>query len=123
LVVGALESRKPTICFFRERLDKPETEPFAVIKAQKIILEATAKGFKGNIVDFFALMGDIDYVSSADGKKDSYVLCWFDDSIDDFSKAFRKLTGVTFPSGLTCETRERKRTYNVSFEAKHGKMH
>ncbi len=117
-----MESQKPTVCFFREKLDKPETEPFAVIKAQKIIVEAATKGFKGNIAGFFTLMGDIDYISSVDGKKDSYILCWFDDSIDVFSEAFRKLTGVTFPSGLTYETHEGKRTYNASFEAKHGKI-
>jgi len=75
------------------------------------------------IKDFFPLMGDIDYVSSEEGKADRYVLCWFDDRYDDFSKAFRRLTGVTFPEGIKCVTDEKgKISCNADFEAKHGKL-
>ena len=79
-----LEWKKPTVTFYHERLDKPETEPFAVIKARKIVVESEDDGFKGNIVDFFALMGDVDQISSFSAKGQRYVLCWFDDAEDDF---------------------------------------
>ncbi len=74
------------------------------------------------IDDFFTLMGDVDYVSSPEGKSEKYVLCWFDDSEDDFKKSSRKLTGVTFPSGLSFTTSEEKRTYNAPFQARYGKL-
>jgi len=68
-------------------------------------------------------MGDIDYLSSKEGKADRYVLCWFDDREDDFGKAFRRLTGVTFPEGTKFVTDEKgKRSYSAKFEAKHGKL-
>jgi hypothetical protein len=73
--------------------------------------------------DFFPLMGDIDCISSEEGKADRYVLCWFDDRYDDFGKAFRRLTGVTFPEGIKCVDDERGKTScNANFEAKHGKL-
>lgn len=72
---------------------------------------------------FFPLMGDIDSISNKEGKADRYVLCWFDDRDDDFGKAFRRLTGVTFPEGATFVTDEKgKRSYDAKFEAKHGKL-
>jgi len=117
-----LEWRKLTVTFYRERLDKPETEPFAVIKAKKIAAEADDSGFKGSITDFFALMGDVDQISSPSSKGERYVLCWFDDTEDDFAKSSRKLVGVTFPSGLSFTTSNGKRTYNASFQARHGKL-
>ena len=68
-------------------------------------------------------MGKIDYLTTEEGKADSYVLCWFDDREDVFSKAFRRLTGAAFPEGTKFETDEKgKRTYNASFEAEHGKF-
>jgi hypothetical protein len=117
-----LEWRKPTLVFYREKLDKPETEPFAVIKARKILVEIEDKGLKGKINDFFTLMGDIDYISSVEGKNEKYVMCWFDDLEDDFKKSSRKLNGVTFPSGVSFTTSEKKRMYNASFHARNGKL-
>jgi len=117
-----LEWKKPTIVFYHEKVSKPETEPFAVIKAKRITVETEDKELKGKINDFFTLMGDVDYVSSPEGKSEKYVLCWFDDSEDDFNKSSRKLTGVTFPSGLSFTTSEQKRTYNASFQARYGKL-
>jgi hypothetical protein len=116
------EWKKPVVVFYREKLDKPETEPFAVIKARSMTVETEDKGLKGKINDFFSLVGDIDYISCAEGKNEKYVLCWFDDSEDDFKKSSRKLTGVTFPSGVSFTTIEEKRTYNASFQAKYGKL-
>ena len=118
-----LEWKKPTVTLFRERLDKPEKDPFAVIKAQRITLEDMQdKGFNGALVDFFTLMGDIDYISSPEGKRDRYILCWFDDSIYDFNKAFKKISGVKFYSELSYSELEGKRTYNATFQAKYGKI-
>ncbi len=114
---------KPTVIFYRERVKRAETEPLAVVKARRISLEAVKDGgFKGALTDFFTLMGDVDYISTAKGKKDRYVLCWFDDREDDFSRAFRKLNGVTFPGGASYTTSEGKRTYNASFHAQAGKL-
>ncbi len=116
---------KPVIVFYKERLKEPETKAMAVIKAKRleIIKEKEDSDMKGNISDFFPLMGDIDYVSSEEGKSDRYIICWFDDSEDDFSKSWRRLIGVTFSQGLTFSTnRKGKRTYNASFSAGSGKL-
>lgn len=116
---------KPVIVFYKERLEKPETKAFAVIKARKLLISKVEEGskFKGSVEDFFPFMGDIDYISSTEGISDKYVLCWLDDKEDDFNKAWRRLTGVTFPSGITFVTDEKgKRTYNANFKAKHGKL-
>ncbi len=116
---------KPVIVFYKERLKKPERKAFAVIKARRLVIsraEESAK-FKGYIKDFFPFMGDIDYISSTKGISDRYVLCWLDDKEDNFSKAWRRLTGVTFPAGITFITDENgKRTYNASFKAEQGKL-
>jgi hypothetical protein len=118
-----LEWKKPTISLFRERHDKQENEPFAIIKAQKISIEEVEGGsFKGDLTDFFSLMGDVDYISSKEGLKDRYVLCWFDDSIEDFNESFRRLTGVTFPTVPSYTVSTGKRTYKASFGAKQGKI-
>ena len=116
---------KPVIVFYKERLEKPETKAMVVIKAKRleILKEKRDSEMSGTINDFFPLMGDIDYVSSEEGKSDSYVLCWFDDSEDDFSTSWRRLIGVTFSQGLSFSTeREGKRTYNASFSANSGKL-
>ena len=116
---------KPVITLYRERFGKPEREAFAVVKARRLVIsrkERSAK-FSCIIEDFFPLMGEIDYISTKEGKADRYVLCWFDDSEDDFSRAFRRLTGATFPEAIRFVTDEKgKRTYNASFEAEHGKL-
>ncbi|MFW6110589.1 MAG: hypothetical protein ACOC6H_00975 [Thermoproteota archaeon] len=118
--------RKPVIVFYKERHEELEREPFAVVKARKLeVSRATGEEskFRGSIVDFFPLMGDIDYVSSPEGLSDSYILCWFEDEEEDFKKSWRRLTGVTFPDGLTFTTDEKvKRTYNGDFKAEQGKI-
>jgi len=116
---------KPVIVFYRERLEKPERKAFAVVKARTLVISRVEEGakFRGNIRDFFPFMGDIDYISSKEGISDRYVLCWMDDKEDDFNKAWRRLTGVTFPAGITSRTDEKgKRTYNTNFKAEHGKL-
>jgi hypothetical protein len=111
---------KPVLSLYRENNEQPETEAFAVIKAKRLIISASEKGgFSGKIEDFFCLMGNLDQVQPI--KK--YVICWFDDSVEDFHSAFRRLSGVTFPTELKYVTDKRnKRTYNTGFEAKHAKL-
>ena len=116
---------KPVIIFYKERLEKPERKAFAVVKAKKLVISRVKEDnkFEGRIDDFFPFMGDIDYLSSKEGIAGRYVLCWMDDKEDDFSKAWRRLTGVTFPTGISFTTDEMgKRTYNASFKAEHGKL-
>lgn len=116
---------KPVLVFFIEKLKKPERKAFAVVKAKRLVVSGVEEGakFGGVIVDFFSLMGEIDYVSSKEGISSKYILCWLDDSEDDFNKAWRRLTSVTFPSGITFVTDEKgKRTYNADFKAEHGKL-
>jgi len=46
-----------------------------------------------------------------------------DDSEEDLGKAGRRLIGVTFPLEVTCDADEKgKKTYNVKFNAEHGKL-
>jgi hypothetical protein len=98
----------------------PEREAFAVIKVKKLTVSKSENGaFKGKIADFFCLMGDVDQVNNAS----KYVVCWFDDSIEDFYDGFRRLSGVIFPTGVSFIVDKReKRTYNTIFEAKHAKL-
>lgn len=116
---------KPVIVFYKERLNQPERSAFLVVKAMKLVVSSTGEStsLKGRIKDFFPLMGDIDYVSSERGKSDRYVLCWFDDKEDDFRKSWRRLTGVTFPDGISYSVdNTKKRIYNADFEATEGKL-
>ncbi|MFB0502018.1 MAG: hypothetical protein ACETVP_06050 [Candidatus Bathyarchaeia archaeon] len=116
---------KPVIVFYKEKLKKPERKALAVVKAKKLVVSRVKEGekFKGNIEDFFPFMGDIEYISTAEGISDRYVLCWLDYREDDFSKAWRRLTGVTFPTGITFVTNEKgKRTYHANFKAERGKL-
>jgi hypothetical protein len=117
---------KPVIIFYKERRKQPERRAFAVVKARELsfsrVEEKEAK-FDGNIKDFFPLMGDIDHISSKEGIADRYVLCWFDDEEDDFTKAWRRLAGVKFLAGTNFVTDKKgKRTYNAAFKAEHGKL-
>jgi hypothetical protein len=115
---------KPVICLFRER-QTPESEPFAVIRARKMVVNQVGdKDFAGVIEDFYSLMGDVDYLTSAEGKVDRYVLCWFDDSEPDMTKDFRKLRGVAFNGDVVCGINEanHKRSYNAKFSALRGKL-
>jgi trehalose-6-phosphatase len=116
---------KPVLTFYRERFGKPEREAFVAVKARKLVVSRTEEDskLKCTLQDFFPLMGELDYVSSKEGKADRYVLCWFDDTVDDFGKAFRRLTGVTFSEGIKCVTDEKgKISCNADFEAKHAKL-
>lgn len=81
------------------------------------------KTYTGVLEDFFGLMGDVDYLTSAEGKIDRYVLCWFDDAEPDMAKDFRKLRGVVF-SGVECSINgaNGKRSYNAKFSAVQGKL-
>ena len=111
---------KPVLSFYRENNQQPETEAFVVIKAKELtVLESKNGSFEGKIVDFFSLMGDVDQVDPV-GK---YVVCWFDDSVEDFHAGFRRLSGVTFPINLSFTVDHRnKRTYNTVFQAKHARL-
>ena len=111
---------KPVLSFYRENNEQPETEAFAVIKTKKLAVTASENGvFNGEIQNFFCLMGDIDQVQSSS----KYVICWFDDSVEDFYTGFRRLSGVTFPAKLTYTMDKRKkRSYNTVFQAKHAKL-
>ena len=116
---------RPVLVFYKERQDKPERKAFAVIKAREFILSRNSNNVEitGEIREFFPLMGDIDIISTKEGKADQYILCWFEDKENDFSKAWRRLTKVTFPKGLTFTTNNKgKRTYNTEFKAKKGKL-
>jgi hypothetical protein len=116
---------KPVITFYRERFGKPEREAFLVVKARRLSVSRNegSNKLRCTLEDFFPLMGDSDYIFSEEGKADRYVLCWFDDRYDDFGKAFRRLTAVTFPEGIKCVTDEKgKMSCNADFEAKHGKL-
>lgn len=116
---------KPVISFYRERFGKPEREAFLVVKARRLAVSKTegSNNFGCTLEDFFPLMGNINYISSEEEKADRYVLCWFDDRVDDFGEAFRRLTGVTFPEGINCVTDKKgKISCNASFEAKNGKL-
>jgi hypothetical protein len=115
---------KPVIIFYKERIKDPETKAFAVVKARKLAVTKTEENeFKGAIKDFFTLMGDIDYITTEEGKKDHYVLCWFEDKEEDFTKFWRQLTGATFSKGVSFTKDKRgKRTYNAECKAKHAKL-
>jgi hypothetical protein len=114
---------KPVLTFYRERIPR-EKEPFAVVKALKLeVTKSEREGYLGKINSFFPLMGNLDCLSSVEGKQDYYVICWFDDKVEDLNKSFRRLAGVTFPSEVTYVIDERgKRTYNARFTAKIGKL-
>jgi hypothetical protein len=114
---------KPVLTLYKQR-SPPEKEPFAVVKALKLGVSKSEKGgYRGAIVAFFPLMGNLDCVSSVEGKSDTYVICWFDDKEEDLNKSLRRLAGVTFPSGIPYVVDERgKRTYDASFVAKAGKL-
>jgi hypothetical protein len=117
--------KKPVICFFKERNVNPESDPFVVIKARQVTLaEGGDPKYRGVIEDFFTLMGDADYLSSAEGKADHYVMCWFDDTEPDDTKDLRRLRGVCLAGEVTCTQNERthKRTYNAAFTASQAKI-
>jgi hypothetical protein len=114
---------KPVIVFYRERFEQPERKALAVVKAKKLNVTSEQGKIEGSIDEFFPLMGDIDILSTNEGKSDRYVLCWFDDKEDDFSKSWRRLTGVTLTIETNFVTDENgKRSYNAHFKAGKGKL-
>lgn len=118
--------KKPVIIFYKERIKDPEIKALAVVKARELTVTKTEEKenkYAGTIKDFFPIMGDIDYITSDQGKNDNYVLCWFEDKEEDFTKFWRQLTGATFPKGIRFTTDQRgKRTYNTECKAKHAKL-
>ncbi len=115
---------KPVLTFYKERHDRPEREAFVVVKAHKLLIsKLDDEGFSGKIVDFFPLMGSLDCISSVEGMHSKYVLCWFDDTVNDLSKAWRRLTGVVFSDQVPYVVDDKgKRTYNATFNAEHAKL-
>jgi hypothetical protein len=114
---------KPVISIFKERNVNPEVEPFVVVKARKLVVNQTENSLSGSILDFFRLMGNVDYLTSAEGVTDHYVLCWFDDTIPEMTGDFRKLAGVRFDGNVKLEVGQNgKRTYNATFTAKAAKL-
>jgi len=114
---------KPVLTFYRERIPM-EKEPFAVVKTLKLeVTKSEKEGYIGKISSFFPLMGNLDCLSSLEGKQDHYVICWFDDKVEDINESFRRLAGVTFSSDMPYVVDARgKRTYNGQFKAKHAKL-
>jgi len=115
--------RKPVLTLYRERIPR-EKEPFAVVKALKLAVSKSEKeGYTGIINSFFPLMGNLDCLSSVEGKEDYYVICWFDDNVESLNESYRRLAGVTFSSEVQYAVDERgKRTYEARFKAKTGKL-
>jgi hypothetical protein len=109
---------KPVLVFYRERRDQPERKAFAVVKTRKLVVSRVEGEIEvnGTIDEFFPLMGDIDDIATGTSSSERYVLCWFDDDEDDVANAWRRLTGVTFPNGVTRTTNDKgKRTYHATF--------
>ena len=115
---------KPVICIFKERDVDPEVDPFVVVKARKMALNRMADAsVTGKLEDFFTLMGDADYLSTAKGEADQYIMCWFDDTEPDMNKDLRRLRGVKLTGRVTFVSNEHgKRTYNATFKAAHAKL-
>ena len=115
--------KKPVLCIFKER-EPFEIDPFVVVKAKKMSLTKTKDSkYEGKVEDFFTLMGDADYLSTAEGMADHYVMCWFDDTESDMTKDLRRLNGVRFNAQVTYVLNEGgKRTYNAAFMADHAKL-
>ncbi len=116
--------KKPVLCFFKQRDVNPEIDPFVVVKAKQVTISKSADGkITGKVQDFFTLMGDADYLSTAEGVADHYIVCWFDDTEPDMTKDLRRLRGVTLKEKATYVLNEAgKRTYNATFKAEHGKL-
>jgi len=123
-VLSELVWNKPVVCIFKERDVNPEIDPFVVVKAKKISLTRLDNGkVTGKLQDFFTLMGDADYLTSAKGAVDHYVVCWFDDTEPDMTRDLRRLRGVTLQGKVTCDVNASgKRTYNAAFMAEHAKL-
>ena len=115
--------KKPVLCIFKER-EPFEIDPFVVVKARKLTVKKDSDSkYSGKAEDFFTLMGDADYLSSPEGSKDHFVMCWFDDTEPDMTKDLRRLHGVTLKGKVSYTLNSAgKRTYNAVFEAQHAKL-
>ena len=115
---------KPVVVFYKEREKPREKRALVAVKARKIVVSKQGDNkLRGQLEEFFPLIGDFEYLFTDEGKTDNYVLCWFDDTEDDFSTAFRRLTGVIFPQGIQCEINDKgKKVCNATFSAKQGKL-
>jgi hypothetical protein len=123
IVLPELVWKKPVVCIFKERYPTFEVDPFVVVKAKALSISNSAGKFTGTLADFFTLMGDADYLSTAEGVADRYVMCWFDDAEPNQTKDLRRLKGVSFTSKVTFVINEGgKRTYNADFKAEHAKL-
>lgn len=115
--------KKPVLCIFKER-EPFEIDPFVVVKAKQLTISKEEGGkYLGKAEDFFTLMGDADYLLTAEGAKDHYVICWFDDTEPDMTKDLRRLKGVTFKGKVGYVLNDGgKRTYNAAFQVEHAKL-
>ncbi|MCW3997212.1 MAG: hypothetical protein NWF10_01410 [Candidatus Bathyarchaeota archaeon] len=114
---------KAVLTFYREK-HPPKREPFAVVKTEKLEISRSHDNLlTGEITGFFPLMGNLDSISSVEGLAEKYVICWFDDTVDDMNIASRRLTGVSFSSNFTyVADKKGKRTYKTHFTALAGKL-
>ena len=114
---------KPVLTLFREVIPKGEGKPFAVVQATELSLKKEEKGYSGVVKDFYVIMGDVDHISTDEGRKQRYIVCWQDYAAEDFKKGFRKLVGVTFADGLVLSVdMTGKETYMCKFTTKGGKI-
>ena len=115
--------KKAVLTFYREKYPR-ENEPFAVVKSAKLTIQQSSKNkLVGTIEDFFPLMGNLDCLSSKDGIAEKYVLCWFDDSIENIKLSFRRITGVTFIAPLSfILDKKGKKSFSAKFKAISGKF-
>lgn len=115
--------KKAVLTFYREKIPR-ENEPFAVVKSAKLTIQKSSENkLVGKIKDFFPLMGSVDYLNSIEGITKKYVLCWFDDSLEDMKLSFRRITGVTFITPLSCVLDGKgKKTFSAKFEAIKGRL-
>lgn len=115
--------KKAVLTLYREKFPR-ENEPFAVVKSAKLSIHTSSENkLVGKIKDFFPLMGSLDYLTSMDGIAKKYVLCWFDDSIEDMNLSFRRLTGVAFIDPLSYVLDgQGKKSFSAKFVAISGKL-
>ncbi|NLF89510.1 hypothetical protein GX563_11900 [Candidatus Bathyarchaeota archaeon] len=117
--------KKPVVCIFKERGKGDwQSDPFVVVKAKQVSVAKGESKFSGKLEEFFTLMGDVDYLSSNEGKGDHYVMCWFDDAQPDMTHDLRRLHGVRFNGEVSYRENEQthKRTYNATFNADQAKL-
>jgi hypothetical protein len=114
---------KAVLTFYRQKIPH-ESEPFAVVKSKKLTIQKSSeKKIVGEIENFFPLMGNLANLTSMDGIAEKYVICWFDDSIEDITLSFRRIAGVSFIAPLSFVIdKNGKKSFSVKFEAISGKL-